>query len=966
MAGKIGSTLWDAANPDAARALQDLAAHAAQLASDHSPIALWVAALDYSLLYFNQPFSVFTGRPRESDLGLGWTSLLHPDDLPTVLPTFSAVAARGERYVDEYRLRREDGRYRWVRAIGSPFFEPAETLRGYIGASLDITDLMEARSTEARTRERLELAIAGTQVGTFDWPDMTESYFWVSPEAYRIGGYEPGEVPSTVDTLFDLMHPDDRDTIRELIARAAATHEPYDVQYRLRDKSGTYRWYRIRAIISLNERGNPRMTGTSQDIDEQVRAAAEIARLQEHVERAMQASTSILWDWDIGAGRMWYSASMKSALGYTPDEEFAPTDIVFRDSMHPDDWPMVKKQLLATFRRRTPFESMHRLRRKSGEYRWYHTQGVAQWNDAGRAVRVAGSMSDIHERKLAEDALAAERSKALVTLSSINDAVISTDPAGFIEFMNPAAERLIDGTAAAMRGRLFTDVIRLFEQGAATPIVDPIHECLTRGQPVTGRDLRLTSAAGDLVIEFTLTALMEPPGRPVGTVAVLRNVTEERRLASAMSYQATHDALTGLVNRLEFERRLQRILQNAQSTRTEHAMCYLDLDQFKVINDTCGHSAGDELLRQIGVTLRDAVRKRDTVARLGGDEFAVLMEHCTLQQARRVAGEVREKIAEYRFRWNEKVFGLGVSIGLVQVTDASGSVASVLKNADAACYVAKEQGRNRVHVYDPGDITLERRRGEMEWVSKITAALQSERFTLYAQPARRLHGSGPAYVEILLRYPTELGVSGPTDFLPAAERYNLSHKVDRFVVRRLLRWYAENRQRIHPDTLFAVNLSGMSLADESLLGDIHEQFNLYKVPPQRICFEITETAAIGNMSRALQFFQSLKVRGCRFALDDFGSGLSSFGYLRSLPVDFLKIDGMFVRDCVRDPIDLAMVKSINEIGHVMGVQTIAEFVEDDAIAAQITALGVDYAQGFGIDRPMGLEAFLARQPKVHR
>ncbi|MEN9726816.1 MAG: hypothetical protein RL434_1182 [Pseudomonadota bacterium] len=687
----------------------------------------------------------------------------------------------------------------------------------------------------------------------------------------------------------------------------------------------------------------------------------ETSRLQERFNRAMEAAASMLWDWDVAEGSMWYSATMKSVLGYEAAEEFAPTDRMFMHSVHPDDQSRLKAALANAFQRRLAFRSEYRLRHKSGEFRWYVAQGVAAWNAEGRAVRLSGSLTDIHERKLAEDALELERSKALITLDSISDAVISTDAQGRIEFLNAAAEKILGLIGPTVYGQGFGQAVRIFELGTGEPVPDPALECLRLGHAVRGRDAALAGPEGEeCLIEYSAAALLGNATEPTGTVVVLRNVTEERRLVQAISYQATHDSLTGLVNRPEFERRLQRVLQNADA-ESKHALCYLDLDQFKVINDTCGHTAGDELLRQIGVILRSTVRKRDTVARLGGDEFAILMEHCTLQQANRVAREVREKIAEYRFRWNEHVFGLGVSIGLVQITESSGSMASLLKHADAACYAAKEHGRNRVHVYDPGDVTVERRQGEMLWVSKITAALEERRFTLLVQPARRLTQSEDIeYVEVLLRYPEGDGVATPDEFLPAAERYSLSPRIDRQVFSMVLEWYDRHRQVINPRAVFALNLSALSLSDETLLDFMTGQFAALGIPPERFCFEITETAAIGNMARALHFFQLLKARGCRFALDDFGSGLSSFGYLRSLPVDYLKVDGMFVRDCVKDPIDFAMVRSINDIGHVMGIRTIAEFVETPEVVEKISTLDVDYLQGYGVCRPLSLDAYLAR------
>jgi diguanylate cyclase (GGDEF)-like protein len=384
-----------------------------------------------------------------------------------------------------------------------------------------------------------------------------------------------------------------------------------------------------------------------------------------------------------------------------------------------------------------------------------------------------------------------------------------------------------------------------------------------------------------------------------------------------------------------------RVLQSAQGTESEHALCYLDLDQFKVINDICGHIAGDELLRQLSQVLEAKVRRRDTLARLGGDEFGLLMEHCSLRQAGRVAETLQQTIQDFRFIWDERVFSIGASIGLVPIGASSESVTSVLSMADAACYAAKDAGRNRVHIYHEEDIDFARRHGEMELVSQINSALEEDRFHLVSQ----------------LRMESEAGNTvSPDVFLPAAERYNISVKLDRWVISTAFAWLigrAEHLEQLH---LCSINLSGHSLGDKEFLQFIIRQFEETKLPEAKICFEITETAAIANLENATRFMKTLKERGCRFALDDFGSGLSSFAYLKNLPVDFLKIDGVFVKDIVDDPIALAMVKSINEIGQVLGKKTIAEFVENDIILEKLREIGIDYAQGYGVGRPQRIVA----------
>jgi len=440
-------------------------------------------------------------------------------------------------------------------------------------------------------------------------------------------------------------------------------------------------------------------------------------------------------------------------------------------------------------------------------------------------------------------------------------------------------------------------------------------------------------------------------------LCTVEDITEARQLNEQLSYEATHDSLTGLANRREFEARVQKLLDENSSHSQEHAICFLDLDQFKVVNDTCGHSAGDELLRQMSRHLIKQVRSNDTLARLGGDEFGVLIESCTLENARKVAENIQQVVQQFQFQWEGHLFKIGVSIGLVAITNEDNNLTSLFKNADAACYMAKDLGRNRIHIYTSDDRDLAQRHGEMEWVTRIYRALEQNQLQLYAQtinpvsnaPDKKLH------YEALIRMQDYDGkIIPPGAFLPAAERYNLIATLDRWVINYSFSMLMQYPLFLSSIGHFSINLSGQSLTEDGFLDFIISMFDETGMQPEKICFEITETAAIANLSMASNFINTLRDIGCRFALDDFGSGLSSFGYLKNLPVDYLKIDGMFVRDIVTDPIDRAMVKSINEIGQVMGMETIAEFVESDEITEMLRDIGVDYVQGYAFGAPIPL------------
>lgn len=493
-------------------------------------------------------------------------------------------------------------------------------------------------------------------------------------------------------------------------------------------------------------------------------------------------------------------------------------------------------------------------------------------------------------------------------------------------------------------------------------VVGAIKECFANPESPKTWEVRMLHKDGSSTWSRSTGKAVANKDRSVNVLVVCEDISETRHLSEQLSFEASHDSLTGLYNRREFEIRLRRALDATQvGDAKQHMLFYVDLDQFKVINDNCGHVAGDELLRQLANAVKDQMRSGDTLARLGGDEFGVLLLDCPMDNAKMLAAELLQSICDFRFAWDGRGYTIGASIGVVQINKDSKDITEILIAADAACYAAKDSGRNRVHVFEPDDEELAQRHGEMQWVIKIKRALEQDRFRLFAQPIVPVDNEAnqsPHY-EVLIRMLDEDDkLVPPGAFLPAAERYNISGNVDRWVVRSTLRWLSEHSEHVTILGLCSINLSGQSLGDESFLSDIMASFPEFGVPADKICFEITETAAIANLQTATNFIQTLRELGCKFALDDFGSGLSSFAYLRNLPVDYLKIDGLFVKNIADDLVNRAMVNSINEVGHVMGKKTIAEFVENDAIVAILEEIGVDYAQGYGIGKPVPIDEIL--------
>ncbi len=539
-------------------------------------------------------------------------------------------------------------------------------------------------------------------------------------------------------------------------------------------------------------------------------------------------------------------------------------------------------------------------------------------------------------------------------LESTGEGIFGIDERALCTFINKAAAHMLGYSQDELLNKPIHESVRMFDE-AGKSFNSAV---LKQGEAVRVKDESFLRKDETLFpVEYSTYPIMEE-GQFKGSVTVFRDVTSTRSMLREMRFLATHDSLTHLLNRHAFDQRLRQAFANSKDRGVEHVLLYMDLDQFKLVNDTCGHVAGDMMLRQLSHRLQRTIGGDDVLARLGGDEFGLLMENCQLERAQRLANKICSVVRDFRFTWEGRTFSTGVSIGIVAIGAHTESPHSALSSADAACYVAKDMGRNRIHVYLPYDEEIKRQQGEMRWVGRIENAMDQQRFSLLAQPIMSLRSSaiGDEHIEVLLRMKDEQGKQiMPGAFIPAAERYNIMGSLDRWVISQAFRWLSENPQRLDELGLCAINLSGQSLGEGSLHEHILEQLRKYNLPAEKISFEITETAVVSRLDQAARFISLLKRRGFRFALDDFGTGMSSFTYLKRLPVDYLKIDGSFVSNMVNDPVDRAMVESINEIGHMMGLQTIAEYVEDDQTLEQLIDIGVDYAQGFGVVRPMPLD-----------
>jgi diguanylate cyclase (GGDEF)-like protein/PAS domain S-box-containing protein len=567
------------------------------------------------------------------------------------------------------------------------------------------------------------------------------------------------------------------------------------------------------------------------------------------------------------------------------------------------------------------------------------------------------------ERQHANDQLFMEKVKAQTTLESLGEGVITTDATGNITYLNPAARKLTGWSFADAHRRALHEVFKVISSNTRAAVSYPLRDCIDEGNTIH-HDFLLTLTRDDgreFIIQDTATPIRDSHGNIAGMVLVFRDFSKLHHMSQQLAWQASHDDLTGLLNRREFEAQLARALLDVNDDSTEHALCYIDLDQFKIVNDTCGHKAGDELLKQLTLEISGKIRKHDVFARLGGDEFGIILKDCPIISAAKLATHIKDAVSAFRFSWDQHIFEIGASIGLVPIAQGHATTSDLMMTADSACYIAKDKGRNRVHVYQPTDEDIIQRSGDMQWLQTLNKSIDNDRFVLFCQLIAPIHpdsGLAPQY-EILLRMrDADRGLVQPGLFIPAAERYQLMPAIDKWVIRHTfatLRDATRTGKRSLPGAVsFSLNLSAQSLTDSGFLDYVIEQFDRTGIDPALINFELTETAAIANLQRAIGIIEDLRALGCGFALDDFGSGLSSFGYLNNLPVDHIKIDGHFVRDIVDNPVSRSIVESVAHIGHVMGLRTIAECVENDATHHKARECGVDFVQGYGIERPRAL------------
>ncbi len=828
---------------------------------------------------------------------------------------FAAAAYMQSRDIALFRLWRENKRNEHER----------DAYRGYFAHARELAHLASWR---------IKLSS-----GELEWSD----------EAYDMFGIPRGEALSR-ERVASAIYRSDREEYFLALDRAIQGQQSLQREFRVVHPDGSIHVLRDNGELLFDEEGRAqRMMGVIADVTNEVTAEFRSRNAYMEFNRILKHMQDTYYRADPLGRLSMLSDSVELLLGYSPQEmvgrsiadlySVARHGQIFLRDLHAHGGNL----------RNYEIEMQHR----DGHAVWVSVNAQFIVDSTGKTIGIDGTIRDVTALKHARHALHKEKELALVTLQSIGDGVITTDEAGLVSYLNPSAERLLGRHHEKVAGEHFSDVLPLLDEATGESLGDLVRMSMSldSGGAQVDDGLFIRDDGGRFHLKVTTAPMRDHYGHLIGAVLVLHDVTEAMGMAQQLSYQASHDMLTGLYNRRVFEKRLEEAIRSALESHQQHVLCYLDLDQFKVVNDTCGHKAGDELLQQLATLMQENVRDTDVLARLGGDEFGILLEHCHTDKAMKIADKLRQAVRDYRFIWDDKSFEIGVSIGVVPIQADSGNLAYVLAAADAACYIAKDDGRNRVHVYQPDDEAVVQRHGEMQWVHRLSSAFETDSFELYAQPIVHVAGDRVvSHYEILVRmHDTNGRIVPPGAFIPAAERYNLMPTIDRWVIRTTLEMLRDAQGDLaFPPVECAINLSGQSLCDDHFLEYVIDLFDETGVPCENINFEVTETAAVANLSRATRFISILRGMGCSFALDDFGAGLSSFGYLKSLPIDYLKIDGAFVRDMVTDQVDRAMVESINQIGHIMGLKTIGEYAEDESVLLALERAGVDFAQGHGI------------------
>jgi diguanylate cyclase (GGDEF)-like protein/PAS domain S-box-containing protein len=923
---------------------------------------------------WNKSAEEIKGYSAEEAIGQHLSLLYTEEDNARGWPAHNLKAAATDGFFREESWRkRKDGSLFWALISLTALRDENDNLLGFSKVTMDLTrhKLLEQSQKEQNEINRILRLI---NAGTWKWNIQTDEVE-ISPHFATLLDVPRYKSVLHFDEWIHYVNQADRKAaLKQLLAvRDQAPHAKFEAHVRINTKDDSFRWFYVCADWYRETLGAPMMLmGVCVDIhdlkavqDGQLQLIQQLREERNRYAHILDQLPSAIILAEAPSGKLTYqNRAAERILGrglaaidsYHDYGAYHCIDVNGK-RIKAEDLPLARTIINGEARRTEEIV----YERPDGS-RSHCTITTASILDSDGVSRVAVAvMHDVSNLKEAQLSSATEKERAQVTLAAITDGVIATDTLGAITSINPVAEYMTGWKKDDALGISISSVVQLGdESGNKISILESVQRCLVERKVVHIQPhATLTSKDGQRhSIESEIAPIALSDGNVIGTVHVFHDVSESRRLVRRLSFEASHDALTGLVNRREFEARLKRTLERAKQSEHGAALLYMDLDQFKIVNDTCGHSAGDELLNTLAQVYWEHVRDRDTLARIGGDEFALIIEHCSIKEAVAVADKILEATRNFRYSCKGRMFQLGVSIGLIPIDANTGSMEEALRQADHACYVAKETGRNRIYVHKSGASELALRHNDMHWITRLQEAFQNDQLQLYFQPIVPIDDSNAGmHYEILLRLKNgNNDPIRPGKFLPAAERYDVMPSVDRWVLKKSLDWLGENPEHLADLKMCTINLSRRTLADQTFQQYAADLLDATIVPADKLCFEITENGAIANMQKTISFINALSERGCHFSLDDFGTGMTSFAYLKQLPVDFIKIDGSFIQKMLSSEIDYEMVRFTNDISHMMGRQTIAEYVTDQSILSNLKDLGVDFAQGYLIGKPQPLTA----------
>jgi diguanylate cyclase (GGDEF)-like protein/PAS domain S-box-containing protein len=915
-----------------------------------------IALLDTSdcVLKANPAFLRMFGYTLEEVAGRPINDLIVDETRQEQASVISMRALNCEITRQEAQRMRKDGALVHVEIYGMPV-RIGDRLIGIYGIYRDITARRQAEALLAQSEEKYRTIVEAMEDGYFE-VDLAGNLTFFNQALPRTLDRRPEELEGLNNREF--MDPATARTVFEAFHRVYQTGEfNPGFSWQLRTPDGSTKYLETSVALMRDRSGQPRgFRGILRDATERITAMRALRESQLAFQVMAENTGQLVYDYNLENDSIRWLGAIELVLGLDTDQTRLFSIEDWARQIHPDDRDQCVRVLEQSNLTGTRYHVQYRFRRSDGHYFPVEDIGSYLRDREGRPYRMIGTMADISQRKEQELALFNAKELAEITLNAIGDGVIRIDTDGRVEYLNPSARRLLDMDDKAIDGRPINCFIRLGSDDSTAPTDDLIQKCLAgeKLQLEEGQAWLCCHGGTQRTIDLSASPIRDSDGKTMGAVLAFSDISEQLEIRRQMAYQAEHDALTGLGNRYRFETEANRLIADSTKTGRMHTLLYMDLDQFKIVNDTCGHYAGDQLLCRLSELISEQVRRNDLLVRLGGDEFGLLLADCDTEEALRIAGDIIRVVNQFEFVWDRQNFSVGISIGVVALAGQTDST-SLLKAADRACYAAKDQGRNRFHIYRRDDDELLRRSGQLRAAADVDAAIREDRFELYYQRIVNIQDNeDPGHHEILLRMRGRAGeLIGPARFIAGAERYGKMAALDGWVVDKVFATIAGLKAAgmIPANVRYSINLSGATINDPDFHDTIGRKLEKTGIDPANICFEITENSAITHFRSAARFLQRMRTLGCKIMLDDFGSGLSSFTYLKMLPVDYLKIDGSLVRDIANNEFDLAIIRAIQNVAVAFGIPVIAERVETRAVLDKLREIGIEYAQGFYLHRP---------------